>query len=69
MRKRKNKYYPPLGIEEIQEGDMSIDIFRQICQVLVERSYRYKKSKPFVVGFRNVLILLSIAGAACLLCF
>lgn len=69
MRKRKNKYYPPLGIEEIQEGDMSIDIFRQICQVLVERSYRYKKSKPFVVGFRNVLILLSIAGAACLFVF
>ncbi len=67
--KTKNPYFPPLEIESVQEGEINIAVFKQICQVLVDRAYKYKKSKPFITGLKNVLMTLCIVGAGILFVF
>ncbi|MGI6768027.1 MAG: hypothetical protein ACOX43_02890 [Bacilli bacterium] len=69
LRNSKRPYFPPLDIEEIQEGELNIDVFKQICQVLVERAYKYKKSKPVLNVLRNVLMFISIVGSGTILIF
>lgn len=69
IRKKNNLYFPPLEISSVQEGQVNIAIFKEICQVLVDRAYKFKKSKPFIIAFRNIFIFLSIGLAATLFAF
>lgn len=69
LRSYKTPYFPPLNIEEIQEGELNIDVFKQICQVLVDRAYKYKKSKPVLNVLKTVLMFLSISGSGTILVF
>jgi len=59
---KKYPFFPPLRIEEVQEGKMSIKIFNDICKVTIDRAYRIKKTKP-ILKFLN--ILLQSLGFAC----
>ncbi|NLD26232.1 MAG: hypothetical protein GX661_02605 [Acholeplasmataceae bacterium] len=69
IKKKKSLYFPPLDISAVQEGQINITIFKEICQVLVDRAYKFKKSKPFIIAFRNIIIFLSIGLAATLFVF
>lgn len=37
---------PPLAIGAVQEGQVNIQLFREACQVLIDRAYKYKKQNP-----------------------
>ncbi|HEY8395681.1 MAG TPA: hypothetical protein VIK96_02790 [Bacilli bacterium] len=60
---------PPLGIEEVQEGQVNIDVFKQVCQVLVDRAYKYKKAKPVINVLKFLLLALSVLGSGTVLLF
>ncbi len=59
---KKHPYYPPLHIEEVQEGKMNITIFNEICKVTVDRAYVVKKSKPYI---RAAKLILEYSTYAC----
>jgi len=77
--KKARKYYlrelknirktPPLDIGAVQEGQINIQLFKDACQVLLNRAHKYKKAKPFINGFKYVLLSLSILGTATLFVF
>lgn len=69
IKKHKNLYFPPLDIGSVQEGQMNIAIFQQICQSLIDRAYKYKKTKPIIKFFKHTLMILCIAGAGTLFIF
>lgn len=60
---KKYPYFPPLGIEEVQEGKMNITIFNEICKATIDRAYIVKKTKPYITAFK---VILQISGIACL---
>ncbi len=61
---KKYPYFPPLGIEEVQEGKMNITIFNEICKVTIDRAYVVKRSKPY---FSAVNTTLRFLGYGCAL--
>lgn len=60
---KKYPFFPPLGIEEVQEGKMNITIFNEICKVTIDRAYIVKKSKPYFSAFNAALRFLGYASA------
>lgn len=60
-----NKYpfFPPLSIEEVQEGKMNITIFNEICKATIDRAYVVKKTKPYIKALN---VILQFSGYACL---
>jgi hypothetical protein len=60
----KKPYFPPLEIKEIEEGMVSIAVFKEVSQKTVDRAYRFKKIKPIIIGIKNILFGLSLIGGA-----
>lgn len=59
---KKYPYFPPLDIDEVQEGIMNITIFNEICKATIDRAYVVKKSKPYITAFNAAL---RFSGYAC----
>ncbi len=51
----KHRFYPPIYIEDVQEGKMNITIFDEICKATVDRAYVVKKSKPYITTLKLLL--------------
>lgn len=60
---------PPLAIGAVQEGQVNIQLFREACQVLIDRAYKYKKAKPFISAFKFILLSLGVLGTGTILAF
>lgn len=60
---KKYPFFPPLSIEEVQEGKMNITIFNEICKATIDRAYVVKKTKPFIKALN---IILQFSGFASL---
>lgn len=52
---KKIPYFPPLSMDQVQEGQINISIFNDICKKTIDRGYRVKKTRPYVVGIRFIL--------------
>lgn len=60
---KKYPFFPPLNIEEVQEGKMNITIFNEICKATIDRAYVVKKSKPYFSALNNILKFLGYGCA------
>mgnify|MGYP000872857325 CR=1 FL=1 len=63
INKKKRPYFPPLDISEVEEGEVNIQIFNDICQATINRAYFVKKSKPYLIAVKNILVYLSMGGS------
>lgn len=59
---KKYPFFPPLSIEEVQEGKVNITIFNEICKATIDRAYIVKKSKPYITAMKKIL---QFSGFAC----
>lgn len=66
---KKKPYFAPLPIEDVEEGDINISIFNSICQATIDRAYKMKKSKPYIMFLKTVLVFTSIGGSVVVLLF
>jgi hypothetical protein len=69
INRKKQPYFAPLSIEEIEEGEVNITTFNTICKVTVDRAYRFKKQKPYIIFVKNILLLASIVGSLVVFAF
>lgn len=60
---KKYPFFPPLNIEEVQEGKMNIKIFNEICKATIDRAYVVKKSKPYINSFKMLLQITGFVSA------
>lgn len=59
----KHPYFPPLEMEEVQEGKMNITIFKDICDSIIDRAYKIKKMKPYIVFLKKIIEYSTYASA------
>lgn len=59
----KEPHFAPLDIEEVQEGNVSVGVFKEASRSTVNRAYRFKKLKPILVFIKNILLILSFLGS------
>lgn len=62
LKKKSTPYYPPLDINEIQEGEVNIEVFDIVSKATVNRSYRLMKAEPALKVIKSILLILSIVG-------
>jgi hypothetical protein len=60
----KKKFYPPLDMAVVEEGQVNITVFEQIRKAAIDRAYNLKKRRPLYVGLKNIFLLLSAGGCA-----
>lgn len=58
---KKYPFFPPLNIEEVEEGTMNITIFNDICRATIDRAYIVKKTKPLIQTINTILKFLGLA--------
>jgi hypothetical protein len=66
---KKQPYYAPFDISNVEEGEVNITTFNTICKVTVDRAYKYKKKRPYILFGKNVLMYLSIGGTFIIVIF
>jgi len=69
INRQKNPFFAPLAIEEVEEGQVNITIFNNICKMTIDRAYMLKKSRPYIIAIKKFLVFGSIIGSATLCLF